>query len=50
MNKLFSNIIVPDTISDKLTATTFDCLPQFAIIPNMFANITRNKSSIYEKD
>ena len=44
----FSNVIDPDIISGNLTATISDHLPQFAIIPNMFANISGNKSNIYE--
>ena len=33
-----------------MTATISDRLPQFAIIPNMFGNISSNKSNIYERD
>ena len=33
-----------------MTATISDHLPQFAIIPNMFGNISGNKSNIYERD
>ena len=46
----FSNVIDPDIISGNLTATISDHLPQFAIIPNMFGNISGNKSNIYERD
>ena len=34
----------------NLTATISDHLPQFAIIPNIFGNISGNKSNIYEND
>ena len=34
----------------NLTATISDHLPQFAIIPNMFSNISDNKANIYERD
>ena len=34
----------------NLTATISDHLPQFAIIPNMFGNISCNKSNIYERE
>ena len=34
----------------NLTATISDHLPQFAIIPIMFGNISGNKSNIYERD
>ena len=32
-----------------MTATIFDHLPQFSIIPNTFGNIPGNKSNIYER-
>ena len=47
---IFSNVIDPDIISGNLTATISDHLPQFSIIPNMFGNISSNKSNIYERD
>ena len=33
-----------------MTATISDHLPQFAIVPNIFGNISGNKSNIYERD
>ena len=50
IDNIFSNIIDRDIISGNLTATISDHLPQFAIIPNMFGNISGNKSKIYERD
>ena len=50
IDNIFSNVIDQDIISGNLTATFFDHLPQFAIIPNMFGNISGNKSNIYERD
>ena len=47
---ILSNVIDPDIISGNLTATISDHLPQFAIISNMFGNISGNKSKIYERD
>ena len=44
IDNIFSNVIDPDIISGNLTATISDHLPQFSIIPNMFGNITGNKS------
>ena len=38
VDNIFSNVIDPDIISYNLTATIFDHLPQFAIIPNIFGN------------
>ena len=50
IDNIFSNVIDPDIISGNLTATISDHLPQLAIIPNMFGNISGNKSKIYERD
>ena len=50
IDNVFSNVIDPDIISGNLTATISDHLPQFATIPNMFANILGNKSNIHERD
>ena len=50
IDSIFSNVIDPDIISSNLTATIFDHLPQFAVILNMFGNISGNKSNIYERD
>ena len=49
-DNIFSNVTDPDIISGNLTATISDHLPQFSIIPNMFGNISRNKSNIYERN
>ena len=43
IDNIFSNIIDPDIISGNLTAT-------ISIIPNMFGNISGNKSNIYERE
>ena len=50
IDNIFSNVIDTDIISGNLTATISDHLPQFTIIPNMFGNISGNKSNIYERD
>ena len=47
---IFSNVIETDIISGNLTATISDHLPQFSIIPNLFGNISGNKSKFYEKN
>ena len=49
LDNIFSNVFDPDIVSGNLTATISDHLPQFAIIPNMFGNISGNKSNIYER-
>ena len=50
IDNIFSNVIEPDIISSNLTATISDHLPQFAIIPNTFGNVSGNKYNIYERD
>ena len=50
IGNIFSNVIDTDIISGTLTATNSDYLSQFAIIPNMFGNISGNKSNIYERE
>ena len=50
IDNIFSNNINPDIISGNLAVTISDHLPQFAIVPNMFGNITGNKSEMYERD
>ena len=50
IDNIFSNVIEPDIRSGNLTATISDHLPQFAIIPNIFGNISGNKYNIYERD
>ena len=47
---MFSNVIDPDIISSNLIDTISDHLPQFAITPKMFGNISGNRSNIYERD
>ena len=49
IGNVFSNVIDPDIISSNLTATISDHLPQFEIVPNIFGNISGNKSNIYER-
>ena len=50
IDNIFPNVIDPDIILGNLTATIFHHLPQIAIIPNMFGNISGNKSNIYKGD
>ena len=50
IDNISSNVIDSDIISGNVTATIFDHLPQFAVIPNMFGNISGYKSNIYERD
>ena len=50
IDNIFSNILDSDIITDNLTATISDPLPQFGIIPNMFGNTASNKFNIYGRD
>ena len=50
IDNIFSNVIEIDIISGNLIDTISDHLPQFAIIPNLFGNISGNKYNIYEKN
>ena len=49
IDNIFSNVIEPDIISGNLTATISDHLPQFAVIRNIFGNISGNKYTIYQR-
>ena len=50
MDNMFSNVIDPDIISGNLSSSIPDLLYQFAIILNMFGNISGNNSNIYERN
>ena len=50
IDNIFTNVILPDSISGNLTATISDHLPQFLTVPNIFSNPPSNKSNIYERD
>ena len=48
IGNIFTKVILSDSISGNLTATIFDHLPQFLIVPNIFFNPPSKKSNIYE--
>ena len=50
IDNIFTNVILPDSISGNVTATISDHLPQFLIAPNIFFKPPSNKSNIYERD
>ena len=51
MDNIFSNVIDQSRQnSGNLTTTISDHLAQFARIPNMFDNISGNKSNVHERD
>ena len=50
IDNIFSKIISTDIISDNLTATISDHLPQFLITPEIFRNSPSNKSNYFECD
>ena len=41
-------MLLSQTLSHNLTTSILDQLPQFAIISNIFGNISGNKHTIYE--
>ena len=45
IKNIFSNFINPNITSRNLTSTISDHLPQFAIIPDIFCNISGNISN-----
>ena len=49
LDNIFSNIIKPDIIPGNLTATISNHLPEFALIPHIFGNISGKKYNIYER-
>ena len=49
-DNIFSNVIDLGIILGSLISTISDLLPQFLIIPNIFGNISGNKSNICERD
>ena len=50
IDNIFTNVILPDSLSGNLIATFSDHLPQFLIVPNIFSNSPSNKFNIYERD
>ena len=50
IDKISSNAISIDIISDNSTATISDPLPQFIISPNTFVDSPSNKSNVFGKD
>ena len=50
IDNIFTNLILPDSISVNLTATISDHLPHFLTVPNILSNPSSNKANIYERD
>ena len=50
IDNIFTNVILPDSLSGNLTAAISDHLPQFLIVPNTFSNLPSNKSNICERE
>ena len=44
------NVITPNNISGKITATILDHLRQFLIAPDIFSNLPSTKLKIFETD
>ena len=49
IDNIFSNVIDSDITPNTFTPTVSDYLLKFSIIPNMFSNMSGNKSNIYEE-
>ena len=50
IDNIFSNYISREIISGNITATIFDHLLQFSVVPNILSNPSTQKSDFYEKD
>ena len=50
IDNIVSNVSDRDIISESFKATISDHWPQFAMITNIFSNISINNSNIYKKD
>ena len=50
IDKVFSNMTLPNTMSGNLTATLSDHHPQFFIAPNIFLNFFFPRFNKYERD
>ena len=50
INNIFTNVILPESLSGHLAATISDHFPQFQIVPNISFNHPYNSSNIYEID
>ena len=47
IGSIYSNVLIPNNISGKLTATTSDHVLQCLIAPNIFSNQPSTKSDIF---
>ena len=50
IDNIFSNVLSCEVISENITATISDHLPQFLFAPNVLSNPLCNKSNILERD
>ena len=50
IGSIYSNVLIPNNISGKLTATTSDHVLQCLIAPNIFSNQPSTKSNIFKSD
>ena len=49
IENIFSNVISKDIIYGNIAGTISDQLPQFLILPNIFANPSSNKYNVFER-
>ena len=50
IDNIFLNVLLCEAISENITATIYDHLPQFLCAPNVLSNPLCNKSNILRKD
>ena len=50
IDNIFTNLILPDSVSGNLAATISDHLPHFLTVPNILSKPSSNKANIYERD
>ena len=50
IDNIFTNHLNLETVSGNITASISDHLPQFSIVPNIFADSPTPKLNIYERD
>ena len=50
IDNIFSNLISHEIISDSITATISNHLPQFLFVPNIMSKPSTQRSNFYEKD
>ena len=50
IDNIYTNVIIPNSVSSNLTATISDHHPQFVIAPEIFSNSPSAKLNILKRD